>query len=62
MVHVAKDIVFMEAKKLPTHETLQRFGISFNTSLQQFEESGLNLVYHLKEFINDYYKMDYQQF
>ena len=66
----AKDLSFVEPKKLPTLQTLLNdFGIDFNHDEQRFEKklnsTGLlseDGVYPLADFVLDYYKMEFCNF
>jgi hypothetical protein len=61
-----KDLPFLEPKKLPTLQTLNDFGIEFNTAQQHFHKklnnSALLLEYPLAEFVPDYYEMEFSAF
>ena len=59
-----KDVTFSEPKKLPTLQILRDvFGLDFNTALRGFSalEAGEE-IYHLDDFISDYYEMDLLDF
>jgi len=65
-----KDIIFREAKNLPTIQVLgDKYGIAYNTAIQRFEKKLNNSkllsdkeIYPLAEFISDYYEMDFTEF
>ena len=65
----AKDLSFLEPKKLPTLQTLNDFGIEFNPTLQRFNKKLNNrtllsgeVVYPLADFVLDYYEMEFSNF
>ena len=61
-----KDVTFSEPKKLPTLQILRDvFGLDFNTAILGFENQAQysrEEIYHLDEFISDYYEMELLDF
>ena len=47
-----------EPRKLPSHLDLESFGIKFDSTLLEFETS--DGFYRLKEFVDDYYNMEFK--
>ena len=66
----AKDLSFIEPKKLPSLQTLVNdFGIDFNAAHQRFHKKVNNPallsvegIYPLADFVLDYYEMEFGNF
>ena len=60
----AYELTFSEPKRLPSEGMLLCLGIVYVVHLQQFKNSDDPTMegYPLKDFINDYYKMDLDSF